>query len=123
MTNINIKFSHPEELQNGVVVEMVGQLDVSNIDHVEEEMMPFTMETKYKRIVMDFKGLTYLNSRAVGMLVNFYNQLTQQGKKMVLCNLSGGVHDTLTLVGVSQIMKFFNDLESAIEYLMEPDQS
>ena len=120
MTNINIKFSHPEELPNGVVVELVGQLDVSNIDHVEEEMMPFTMEGKYQRIVMDFRGLTYLNSRAVGMLVNFYNQLHQQGKKMVFCNLSGGVHDTLTLVGVGQIIKFFDDLESAIEYLMKP---
>jgi len=121
MTNINIKFSHPEELPNGVVVELVGQLDVSNIDHVEEEMMPFTMESKYQKIIMDFKGLTYLNSRAVGMLVNFYNQLSQQSKKMVFCNLSGGVHDTLTLVGVGQIIKFFDDLESAIEYLMKPE--
>lgn len=119
MTNINIKFSHPEELKNGVVVELVGQLDVSNIDHVEEEMQPYTMETKYQNIILDLKGLTYLNSRAVGMMVNFYNQLTQQGKRMVLCNLSGGVQDTLTLVGVGQIMEFFDDLESAIEYMMK----
>jgi anti-anti-sigma factor len=60
------------------------------------------------------EGLTYLNSRAVGMLVNFFNQVSQQGKQMVFCNLKGGVYDTLNLVGVGQIIAFHDDLDSAI---------
>lgn len=115
MTNITVKFSHPDDLGEGVVVELEGQLDVSNLDHVETELQPVALESKYKHIIFDFDGLTYLNSRAVGMLVNFYNQVTQQGKKMVFANLKGGVYDTLNLVGVGQIIEFHDDLDAAIE--------
>lgn len=107
-------FTHEE---SGVVVGLVmGQIDAAVADSFDGKMKPL-LEKPDCRVVLDCRGLTYLSSRAIGLLVG-YRQLAMQGKgRFVLCNLTDRLIELTTPIDLSRMVETYPSRAAAVAAL------
>jgi anti-anti-sigma factor len=63
--------------------------------------------------IFDVSGLSYLDSAAVGFLVNSYISRQKSGKKLALVGLDGMAKRILTLTRVSDVLSVYATVEDA----------
>lgn len=69
----------------------------------------------YFRIVMDMKMVEYIDSSALGAIVNSLKLLKGAGD-IVVCSLSEPVFQLFRLTRINNIFKIFDNLDEAIAY-------
>lgn len=66
-----------------------------------------------RRLVIDAGGVDYINSRAVGDLTSFYNDMRKAGGEMALAGLHPRVEKVLRAVGLAGLVPIFPTPEEA----------
>ena len=69
------------------------------------------------KIILDLKGLSYLNSYAIGQLVAWHNHLVKLEGQIILAAPSKNVEDIFNILGISALFKIFPDIQTAVESL------
>ena len=64
-------------------------------------------------IVFDLAGVEYMDSAAIGSLVNAHVACTNRGKKMALAGVSNRVRQMLSVTRVDTLFKFCPDVPAA----------
>ena len=67
-----------------------------------------------RKVVIDFSGVEYLDSAAVGCLMALYRQATHAGATLKLAGVQRRVDTMLTLVGANQFMEMYPDTAAAV---------
>jgi anti-sigma B factor antagonist len=67
------------------------------------------------KVVIDFSKVEYLDSAALGCLMDLYRQATNGGAKLKLAAVQRRVETMLTLVGANQFMEMYPDAASAVK--------
>lgn len=98
---------HPEI----AVVTASGEMDMTELQRVESVMNPLLENNSVAMVVFDVSELSYMNSRSVGLLMNYYGILKERNRQLILVGLQDGVKDTLSLVGVTQLVPIYDSLE------------
>jgi len=68
-----------------------------------------------RKIVLDFGRVEYLDSAAIGCLMDLYRQATAAGAVVKLAGLRSRVETMLTLTGTSQFMEIHPDAATAVK--------
>lgn len=73
------------------------------------------LESGIRNFIIDFTYIEYMDSSALGALINFYKQL--EGKGIIaLSNVSQPVHELLRLTNMDAIFKIFDNNQAALLY-------
>jgi anti-sigma B factor antagonist len=75
-------------LTDGGEVALTGRFDAAQVDAAKRVFDALAGTT-----VVDFKGLEYISSAGLGVLVATQRRLKQTGQKLILRNLNGYVRD------------------------------
>ena len=67
-----------------------------------------------RKVVIDFSRVEYLDSAAVGCLMDLYRQASHAGATLKLAGVQRRVDTMLTLVGANQFMEMYPDAASAV---------
>ena len=67
-----------------------------------------------RKIVIDFGQVEYVDSAAIGCLMDLYRQATAAGATMKLAGVQRRVETMLTLTGVNQFMEMHPDAAAAV---------
>ncbi len=67
-----------------------------------------------RKLVIDFSGVEYLDSAAVGCLMDLYRQSQQAGASLKLAGVQQRVETLLTLVGANQFLEIYPDAAAAV---------
>jgi anti-anti-sigma factor len=67
-----------------------------------------------RKVVIDFSRVEYLDSAAVGCLMDLYRQATHAGATLKLAGVQRRVDTMLTLVGAHQFMEMYPDTAAAV---------
>ena len=96
------------------VVILQGQLDESNVDGFAPKIyeMIANMEPQTS-VIFDFQGLTYLNSKSIGYIADFYNQITAKEGKIIIAKAANNIKDILNVVGMDQMIPLTQTMEEA----------
>jgi anti-anti-sigma factor len=70
----------------------------------------------YRKVVLDFAGLTYQDSMFLGSLVSAWTTLTNLRGKLVFVNVSTRVMAAFQITRLEACFQFFNTLPEALEY-------
>ena len=89
-------------------------LDETNADTTFADIYATLGDFINKKIVFDFAGLKYLNSKSIGYIADIYNNLEEGGGRIVLCNIEN-VRDTLDLMGIPSLITVCETQEEALE--------
>ncbi len=68
-----------------------------------------------RKIVINFGGVEYLDSAAIGCLMDLYRQATAAGATLKLAALQRRVETMLTLTGANQFMEIHSDAATAVK--------
>jgi len=66
------------------------------------------------KVVLDFSKVDYLDSAAVGCLMDLYRQASHAGATLKLAGVTRRVETMLTLVGANQFMEMHPDTATAV---------
>jgi anti-anti-sigma factor len=68
-----------------------------------------------RKIVINLGGVDYLDSAAIGCLMDLYRQATAAGATLKLAGLRSRVETMLTLTGTSQFLEIHPDAATAVK--------
>lgn len=83
-----------------------GEIDLSNIDLVANKIKDKIEKLGEGGIlVLDFKGVSYINSTFIGNLASWHTHLSHKGAKLRIKNLLPSVREILQLVGLLDLIE------------------
>lgn len=103
--------------QMATVVELNGSVDPSSIDDFDA-IFDTLLEKRSIRIIMDLAKLKYINSTGMGMMVQYYDQLTDEGGGLVLLTVQAKIILVLEMLGLQELFPIVATEEEAIGALM-----
>lgn len=121
MTEANITMEDYKAVNSNEIIKIVhiaGQLDESNIDEKIQEIYKL-MESNPKglSLIFDLENLDYMNSKSIGYLTDLYGKITEAGGQIAIAKPKPNIADILQVVGLTQLIKVFEDLDSAKNYI------
>ncbi|MEM7622553.1 MAG: STAS domain-containing protein [Planctomycetota bacterium] len=74
-------------------------------------------------VVLDFSGVTYINSSNIAQLLRISKNLGESGRALRLCGLSDEVWSVMMITGLDKIFRFAPDTLTALASIQieEPD--
>jgi len=96
------------------VVLIDGPVDSAFIERFKEKLDPVCNRPGVK-VMIDCMHLTYLNSRAIGLLVKYHRGLMLSRGKMAICNLNPRLVRTLELLQLGKALFIYDSREKALE--------
>ena len=108
---MEIKF---KKINNNLVVYPIGE-----IDHHTAEKLRLAIDSRFeklsaKNIIVDFKGVSFMDSSGIGMIIGRYKYAYSQGGKIVVAGVSDTMRKIFTLSGLGRIIKIYTTVEDAI---------
>jgi stage II sporulation protein AA (anti-sigma F factor antagonist) len=117
MSDVQINVSPLEGAPEGVkayTVSIQGQLDETNVDEQSKVIYDLLeKEGANISIVLDLSGLTYMNSKSIGYLTDWYTKVNEAGGKLVLSGAQDNVLDVLTVVGITNLIQHYPSTDEA----------
>jgi len=101
---------------DSTIVELAGKLDASTTPAAEARLLRMIQEGK-KYLVLDFKGVTYLASSGLRMLLLVVRHIQKLEGGLVLCNLDQTMRDTLEVTGFLPFFMISASPGEAVEIL------
>ena len=105
------------EAQGAVIFEFHGELDETNADKVFGKIYADVGTFAGKKILCNFSGLHYLNSKSLGYLADIYSNVEEGSGRMCITNCTPEVNDTLELVGITNIVTTLPAEAEGLAYL------
>lgn len=105
------------ELENNIrLIQLEGSLDMNGAYSIEVQFVR-ACEGDNARVIVDLSGVDYISSVGIPMLVNAAKTVTAHRGKLVLLNPQKEVAYVLELIGITEVIRIFSDLESALAEL------
>lgn len=102
------------ELDDGIrLIKLNGRLDLNGTYGVEVQFVRYCQGENI-RVLVDLSGVSYLSSVGIPMLVNTAKSVKNRGGKIAFLSPTENVAKVLELVGVSQVIPTYDDLNAAI---------
>lgn len=94
-----------------------GELDETNVDSTFPNIINDVGDFNRARTLFNLGELTYLNSKSIGYIADMAQRTEDGGGRFALCCLTSEVHDTLDLVGITNIIPVYDSEEAALQEL------
>lgn len=98
-------------IDNYLKINFSGDFDKIAIHENKLQINKIINEFKGKTVVLDFENLKYINSEAIGYLMQLNGFLLSVDKKLVLCSVNKNVKDILDAIGIFEIIPAFKNFE------------
>jgi anti-anti-sigma factor len=104
------------ELKDGItLLTLRGSIhtgpDCRRVEHEVEELL----QSKQLRAILDFAGVTHIDSAAIGVIVRSYSRLKNAGGALRLAGCNGMVESSLKLTKVDKVIDLFPTAAAAAE--------
>ncbi|NCO32700.1 MAG: STAS domain-containing protein [Armatimonadetes bacterium] len=100
------------------VVQLEGFIDSHTFPEFES-MLNASLERGARRFLLNMRGLNYINSTGLGLLMSVYRQVRQESGDLAVAQMSEKITNIFNLLGFSRIIKSFPGEEEAIRGLID----
>ena len=90
---------------NCAVAKLDGELDEGCVKEEREKIERFIAKNEFGQLVLDFSGISFMDSTGIGMLLGRYKRLKQLGVPIYISNARGHVDFILSTAGIYTIMR------------------
>lgn len=101
-----------------VLVRLEGLIDAPNFLAFETALEKL-LRANEVRVVLDFRGVQYINSTGISSLIRYHGAFTERGGGLTLIQVGRNVGLTMHLLGVTSIVPFLKNLTDAEQHLAE----
>jgi len=108
-----------ERLNGGVVIRLVGELDLYNAPEVRTALLDVCAE-RPERLVVDLSRVRFVDSTVLGVLIEARTRLENR-QSFLLASPGPETHRALTISGLNQHLPVHDTVESALATSIETD--
>jgi len=98
------------------VVLLDGPVDSATIETLKNKLDPLCNRPGAK-VLVDCAHLTYLNSRAIGLLVKYHRSLAVSRGRLAFCSLNSKLVRTLELLQLGKALQICDSRDHAMELM------
>ena len=95
-----------QELDENIIVTMVGSLDTAAAIETEQILKPVTAEEVVKDIVMECQELEYIASSGLRILLDVLKKAKAKGKTVTLRNVNDDIKNVFKITGFINLFEF-----------------
>jgi len=107
-----------EKLERAVVVSLAGEMDTAVVPHAINELRAVT-DNEEGPVVLDVRGLTYIDTSGLGILDSIRAKLARQGRPLVAVGCHGVFEKTLRMARLHEDIPCFTSVEEAVAYAVQ----
>lgn len=89
---------------SSLIVHLSGDLDHHSASQVRKEMDKLLSDIAIKELILDMRGLEFMDSSGIGVLMGRYRMMSKRGGRMRVCNLSSQVRRVFKVSGLYRII-------------------
>lgn len=86
-------------------IKLNGRFDFNTHRDFRAAYEPLVSDGAVREVVVDFSGVDYLDSSALGMLLMLRDKVTGAGKEVSLSNVKGNVKQVLDIANFGKLFK------------------
>jgi len=109
---IKIEFLPEKEI---VLARVEGELDMQAAPGFRETIDAAVDSYRAKRLLLDFKNVTFIDSSGLGAILGRYKKLAQNNGRLVIAGARPQIKRVLELSGVLQIISLFETEARAMQ--------
>lgn len=109
---MNIQF---EEKKNILIASLVGELDHHSAAEVRSKIDDRLEKTNYKNLILNFYGVTFMDSSGIGVVIGRYKKLNMKKGKVSITNVNESVKRVFELSGLFKIIGLYDNVENAVK--------
>lgn len=96
------------------IVDLAGRITLGEGSGLLRSTVKDLVTSGHKNILLNLKGVSYLDSAGLGEMVGSYATVTHQGGQIKLLNVQSKVHDLLQLTKLYTVFAAYADEEEAL---------
>ena len=108
---MNIKF---DRKKGTLIAYLSGELDHHSSKGIKEKIDYELMKPVTKSLVIDFKGVSFMDSSGIGIIYGRYNNVRSFGGRMGITSLSDNLIRVIRLSGVDKHVEVFENIDNAV---------
>jgi len=87
------------------IIKLAGRFDFNTHREFRGAYEPLVVDAAVREVVIDFAGVDYLDSSALGMLLMLRDKLSGAGKEVALVNVRGNVKQVLDIANFGKLFR------------------
>ena len=115
MSSLEMSTDFPN-IPKTVTVRAKGQIDHTTVPLFRQKLNEL-LSTGYTRFIMDLTDVSYINSVALGTLVNFADELESKNGGVVFFDLPPRIKIVFSMLELDSFFNIFSTQEEAVNYL------
>ncbi|MBI2875246.1 MAG: anti-sigma factor antagonist [Firmicutes bacterium] len=100
-----------------LVVRLIGELDHFSVQGMGPKIDRQLSRIKPPNLVLNLKGLTFLDSSGVGLILGRYRQVRAKGGTVAACHLGPQVRKVFDIAGLSDLLLLCRSESEALSRL------
>ena len=97
------------ERDDGVHVELSGELDISTASNVESRLMELEKRSP-QRLILDLRRVNFIDSTGLSMIINADGRARKDGRQLTIVSGDGVPRRILRTVGLEDRLDVHSDL-------------
>jgi len=106
-----------EQGRRALIVRLKGELDHHTADVVKARMEEAIAKEDTRHVILSLRGLSFMDSSGLGVILGRYKQITGKGGKMVVCDVTQPVYRLFELSGLFKIVSIQDNERLALSSL------
>ncbi len=111
MNPLTVKFIRSDK---SLTAEIKGELDHHSVKPVREEIDTALLNTKPKILILDMKGIGFMDSSGLGLVLGRYEKCKSIGARLQVLDPSACAVRVLHLAGAEKIVEIINSKEVSV---------
>lgn len=98
-----------------IIIDLIGELKVSDLADYSG-LFEDTISEESKYIIINMQHLTYIDSTAIGLIVNFKREIDKHEGIILICCIPRDIRSVFEITGISKyILTFESEAEAVRE--------
>lgn len=111
---MDLKF---HKIDDKVIVDLIGELDHHNAEEVRAKIDDRIEQDNIKKLILNFKNVTFMDSSGIGAVVGRYKKITSKGGALCVSDVNRGVYRVFQLSGLFKIINGYSDVTEALKHM------
>ncbi len=101
-------------IDNTLVIKFIGDVDNLVCTSYKSRLETLINENKYKKVIMDFSNVTFIDSSGLGLILGRYNQLKKYNGNLYMSGVNAQTEKIFNVAGIWTIMGKYDSVEQAL---------
>ena len=105
------------KIDDKFIVNLIGELDHHNAEEVRVKIDDRIDRDSIKKLILNFKDVTFMDSSGIGAVVGRYKKITSKGGTLCVTEVNRGVYRVFKLSGLFKFINGYSDVTDALKHI------